>query len=212
MDWSMTLYGANTIVLLSVPFMYKALRLSGEKYFGKYLEEKGKNLATKEDFGDLLKQQKETTRELESIKVTVSGEMWVAQERWKLKREIYTALLKALAELRIILSGFEWATREGEPPPSLDDPEKELLEMSRRSDALLEQIALDRAVAEVWLGADALKALEELDKEMGRGAVPAEPQARGEGWAHLKNIVEKARMLLVEAARKDFRLEAPSRK
>ncbi len=141
MDWSMTLYGANTIVLLSVPFMYKALRLSGEKYFGKYLEEKGKNLATKEDFGDLLKQQKETTRELESIKVTVSGEMWVAQERWKLKREIYTALLKALAELRIILSGFEWATREGEPPPSLDDPEKELLEMSRRSDALLEQIA-----------------------------------------------------------------------
>ena len=105
---------------LAVTIVGTALASGLAAYFGAYLGEKGKHVATKEDFGELLKQQKETTKELESIKVTISGEMWVAQERWKLKRENYTALLKALTELRNILKGIDMlqqAHRPDEPVP-----------------------------------------------------------------------------------------------
>jgi len=144
---------AVDVPTLVVTIVGTALASGLAAYFGAYLGEKAKQVAMREDFKDLVAQQRETTHALESIRVAVSGDMWVAQKRWKLKRENYSALLKALTELRNILS-------------HPDTGRKELGATSARMDALMDEITLNQALAALWLGADALRALEDMASEM----------------------------------------------
>lgn len=58
-------------------------------YFGAYLREKAKNLATREDIDKLV-------RQTEEIKASISGNLWVEQNRWTFKRDLYTRLLENL--------------------------------------------------------------------------------------------------------------------
>ena len=60
-------------------------------YFGSYLREKGKNLATKEDVDRIV-------RKTEDIKAEVTGELWERQNRWTFKKELYIRLLDDLGE------------------------------------------------------------------------------------------------------------------
>lgn len=71
-----------------------ALAAGAAAYFGTYLAEKAKQKATKEAIDELLEQARKTTLATEEIKTTLAGGMWVGQERWKLKRDVYTGLLQ----------------------------------------------------------------------------------------------------------------------
>jgi hypothetical protein len=182
---------AVDVPTLVVTIVGTALASGLAAYFGAYLGEKAKHVAMREDFKDLVAQQRETTHALESIRVAVSGDMWVARERWKLKRENYSALLKALTELRNILS-------------HPDTGRKELGATSARMDALMDEITLNQALAALWLGADALRALEDMASEMrARGDAADAKDALAQ---HVKAL-NRALRLLVDAARKDFKFE-----
>jgi hypothetical protein len=61
-----------------------------------YLGRKGENLATHEDIQKLVDQVKATTAATEAIKAELSGRLWVSQERWKLKTDLYASLLLML--------------------------------------------------------------------------------------------------------------------
>jgi hypothetical protein len=58
-------------------------------YLGTYLREKGRNVATKEDIAEI-------TEKVEQVRVQLTGGLWVDQERWKFKRDLYRELLEAL--------------------------------------------------------------------------------------------------------------------
>ena len=61
-------------------------------YLGAYLREKGKNLATREDIDRL-------THTTEEIKAKISGDLWLDQNRWTFRAEIYKELLESLGDL-----------------------------------------------------------------------------------------------------------------
>jgi hypothetical protein len=65
-------------------------------YFGTYLREKGKNLATKEDI-DLI------VRKTEEIKAEVSAEAWLRQKRWDRKWECYVEMVRSLGEIHTLI-------------------------------------------------------------------------------------------------------------
>jgi len=73
-------------------------------YFGSYLREKGKNLATREDIDNLVVQLERTTRATEDIKANISGEWRVREKRWDSKFECYSQLAEAFAELAWVLA------------------------------------------------------------------------------------------------------------
>jgi hypothetical protein len=64
-----------------------------------YLRRKGENLATHEDIQKLVDQVKATTAATEAIKSELSGRLWVSQEQWKLKTDLYVSLLTMLHRL-----------------------------------------------------------------------------------------------------------------
>jgi hypothetical protein len=80
-----------------------ALALLGKPWLSKYLEEKGKNLANKEDFNSLLEQLKTTTSETEKIKQLLAREGWLAQQRWGKREEKYIKLLRCLRSTRRVI-------------------------------------------------------------------------------------------------------------
>lgn len=68
-----------------------------------YLSEKGKNLATREDFAVLLDQQKQTTKETENIRTGLLSRNWLIQQHWSFREKYYMGLLEHLTILQITL-------------------------------------------------------------------------------------------------------------
>jgi hypothetical protein len=64
--------------------------------FGGYFRRKGEDLATHEDIAKLVDQVKATTAATESIRADITGRLWVTQERWKQKTELYVTALTLL--------------------------------------------------------------------------------------------------------------------
>jgi hypothetical protein len=71
-------------------------------YFGSYLSEKAKNLATHEDIQKLIDQVRETER----VKSEISDRMWDRQTRWTYKRDLYVRIIECLTDLIGIASGI----------------------------------------------------------------------------------------------------------
>jgi hypothetical protein len=64
-------------------------------YFGPYLSQKAKNLATHEDIQKLIDQ----VRETEQVKADISDKMWDRQARWTYKRDLYIKTIEAMTTL-----------------------------------------------------------------------------------------------------------------
>jgi len=65
-------------------------------YFAGYMKKKGENLATHEDFEQLLAEQKATIEATKAIEARISIGVWSQQQRWDVQK---TALLESLKEL-----------------------------------------------------------------------------------------------------------------
>ena len=90
---TLTRWDVLLLVALNIVFWIAA------SFLKPYLGRKGENLATHEDLQDLVDQVKATTTATESIKSELSGRLWVSQERWKLKTDVYVSLLSMLHRL-----------------------------------------------------------------------------------------------------------------
>jgi len=64
-------------------------------YFGEYLAQKAKNLATHEDIQKLVDQVRETER----VKAEISDRVWDRQRRWDMKKEMYVDAYAAVHKL-----------------------------------------------------------------------------------------------------------------
>jgi hypothetical protein len=85
----------STIVAAIVGFSLKW-------YFGPYLSEKAKNLATHEDIQKLIDQ----VRETEQIKADIGNRIWHRQERWTYKRDLYIRLVESMTSLLALAARY----------------------------------------------------------------------------------------------------------
>jgi hypothetical protein len=105
--------------LIEALYPFAAAGLAGlGGYLGAYLKKRLDHLALKHDFTQIKAQLSETTSIVEEVKRKVSGEFWLAQERWKLKRDLYMVLLQTLEEAASFLRDLPPAviTPEASPP------------------------------------------------------------------------------------------------
>lgn len=65
-------------------------------YFGAYFKKKGENAAVREEFAELKRQLRETTLATEQIRRSLTTELWLAQEQWKLRKDLYLSMLGSI--------------------------------------------------------------------------------------------------------------------
>jgi hypothetical protein len=171
-------------------FAYFALAAGGA-YFGAYLQQKGKNLATREDLAEVV-------RKTEAIKQEIAGEAWLHQTRWRFKYDLYASLLEALQEIRqSLLEGERLTLRL-----SLSDEEFETFNATIQSDLAAAQAQLRRASsrAALILPRPAMKALEQLGVEDRRSGNDKDDYSE---WL---SELDRTFHALVESAKQDLRL------
>ena len=88
----MTLTFWDLVLLLSL----NLLVWLGAAFLKPYLGRKGENYATHEDMQKLVDQVTATTKATEAIKSEITGRLWVSQESWKMKTDLYVRLLTML--------------------------------------------------------------------------------------------------------------------
>jgi hypothetical protein len=92
-------------------------------YFTAYLRTKGENFAKQEDLLKVVEQTKAVAVTTESIRADLSGILWITQELWKHKMDLYVTALTVMDDAA---GGWE-ALRDGQtsaaPPKLLDSDE-----------------------------------------------------------------------------------------
>lgn len=171
-------------------------------YFGAYAKRKAENLATKEDFNELLSQVKKTTEETEKIKTDISRVSWVDQQRWSLKRDLYMELLDSLYSEKEAI--FKLSDEEKQPVPTAPDilvlREKFIEENRAQSLAAIKRISKVRGVAGVLLADDAQKALDEIAIAWYR-SIEGDPE---DFYAKRLAAADKAYSIVLQSATKDL--------
>src|SRR5438874_3758268 len=127
-------------------------------FFGAYLREKGRNLATREDLEPLILGQ-------ETIKQQLAHSTFVEGRRWELKREITWDLLSHLAKAQVSLTAQStWYMEPGSE--HRDNSEDEgFMRLSRTASAALRAVEELTGPAQLFLSQEAIDALKELVRE-----------------------------------------------
>ena len=171
-------------------------------YFGSYMKRKAENLATKEDFNDLLVQVRRTTEETEKIKAEISRVSWVDQQRWNLKRELYLELLDSIYSEREAL--FKLDDEQARPLPTENEVlvlrEKFIVDNREQSLAAIKRISKVRGIAGVLLTDEAQQALDELALAWHQ-TIDGDPK---NFYTDRRNAADKAYKVVLASATKDL--------
>lgn len=95
-------------------------------YFGVYLKIKAKNLATKEDFKEIIKRVEKNTEVVEGVKNKFYEKGWISQQVWLKKQEAYSAIFLQLISIKNYVTHqvgeyFEWEGAHNSGAQSNDD-------------------------------------------------------------------------------------------
>jgi len=105
-------------------WFFTALSGGAGAFFGTYLRKKAEFTALREDFAEMKKQLAETTAVSESVKIQLGGGYWLAQEKWKLRRDLFQSLLNSVAETgELIREIRDTANAPDEKERIANDPE-----------------------------------------------------------------------------------------
>jgi hypothetical protein len=165
-------------------------------FLGSYLKKRGENLATKEDFNDLLRQAKESTQATEEIRHELSKITWVDQKRWDLKREIYSEILLCLNKIDHILIINKM---ELKVPGTFADCEKEGLKL------YIDRLNAAISVGALFLKEDTQKILFEMNNEILKMAGGVTPARDSIGlFEKIGETINKAQQSLIRTAKDDL--------
>lgn len=137
------------------------------------------------------------------ITARISTVMWVAQERWKLKAELYRELLESLHELASVGQKIEIA-ESGEHQTKPGSPEREALgkdyiaaldEVSEHGHRLEQSLT----IARIWLSVPTITAVQAVFIGI--------TQLKSEKWGELAGLANGATRKVTEEARRDLRLD-----
>jgi hypothetical protein len=100
---------SNVIVLAAIAYFAFLYRKVISPFSEKYSGEKGRRLATREDFEQILAEQRRTTAELESIKAEITNDLWRKQRNWEATRDAYVNLIGATSTVISVFAATSYA-------------------------------------------------------------------------------------------------------
>ena len=193
---------SQTLLVTVLTVLCSLLSAGLGAYLGAYLKKSGEQHAIEDNFDEIKRQLSENTRATEEIKVKVSGEFWLAQERWKLKRDLYISLLDNLAETSALFR--EIADTAGELRGEDDE------EFGREVSVKLSRIDADfrKARATAHLVSDEivqlLARLEKRDPDVGDLGGARNEEALGK----LIPLIDQVYREIVEVSKRDLLLHS----
>ena len=186
---------AEGIALAVATFALGAL---GRHFLAGYLTEKGRNLATKEDTHEILRQLEQTTKTTEEIKSQISSDLWLRQRVWDFKREVYCGLLQQLAAIR--QSAFHAWLIAKKPASQITAHDTPILqEHIERLETAIRELRKLTAVGSMLLSSAALEAIRKFDLE-------THPTDMARNMRNIMEYAHKATDQLVVESRSDLQL------
>jgi len=134
------------------------LVLSGAgAYFGAYFRIKAKNLATKEDFKEIIKRVEKNTEVVQGVKNRFYEKGWISQQVWLKKQEAYSAIFLQLISIKNYVTHqvgeyFEWEDTQSPVAPYND---KSIEEWERKK----------RELEEKWKSPEYIEKSEKLKRD-----------------------------------------------
>lgn len=191
-------------------------------YLFTYIKKKASDLATKENLEDLKLQLHETTTVVKSTEQHIISDVWVAQQRWEIKKEFYSNALAnfetILDALRVVENSLK-PSENDRPQPSKTRVNK-INELIKSTNARLKNevktigaLFLDKEVLSAidrYLKAEERRQaridLELLDPDCKDPSVGDEYHSLSSYICHQLNECIEAHKLLVEYAREDLQV------
>lgn len=132
-------------------------------FLGGYLSQKASNLATKEDFQQILDQTKKTTLDVEQIRDSITSKSWISQQRWTMREKRYSDLLSELEILRQSLhERLKFYSEQGDLQDYSIPVQPEFAEQEEIGTAAFNAIRQMIGPAAIFLPKTVQKALEKL--------------------------------------------------
>ncbi len=187
--------------ILIVLLLGLAIAYGLKAFFVPYLTEYGKRWATREDAQNILRELEKTTALTKKIEADVAGQLWVEQEKWKFKAELYSKLLEDLSDLYETTQRHEHVRTlaNNARPQDKDRLTSETDDLRKRAEDLHRLISRSRAGAAAFLGPEGEEALEHLTDAWDRSAA-------GGPKADFLAAVARASQQLATAAGQDLKL------
>lgn len=169
-----------------------------------YLSEKGKNLATREDFAVLLDQTKQTTKETENIRTELLSRNWLNQQHWSFREKYYMGLLEHLTILRVtLLDRSNYYLEPGSEHNDKHTDTEHFQELALRGSESYQTVRELVGPASVFLSDNSISALRELMSE--HWHVANFSICKAEYLDSALKLVDVAYSAVLEEARNDLR-------
>jgi hypothetical protein len=180
----------------SVQLVLTILMAGAGGYFGAYLREKGKNLATREDLEPIVRGQ-------ETIKQQLAHSTFIEGRRWELKREIIWDLLSHLAKAQVSLHAQdEYYIEPGSEDRDFSD-NATFAHFGRTASVALHAVEELTGPAQLFLSEEAIAALKELAREEWHAGYGAGGDHKGYIDATLP-LIERAQAKVLAVAKAEL--------
>jgi hypothetical protein len=181
------------------------LGLLGRSFLPAYMQEKGKNLATKEDIQELAKQTAILTQAAKEIEARISMGVWTQQQRWAVQKTTLLESLKELATADTCLYELVYTFRDTKDH-SQDRAERREEANKKYADAV-NNFRRTQLAMEIVCGAAIGTRFREIDNIFGRTLHAAKRGDFGEIWDGLCLELLAAKKHLGDTIRKQLEFD-----
>ena len=155
-----------------------------------YMGDKLKRRAAHEDSAQIRDELARNTQAVKEIEGKISSDLWDRQWRLNQKRDVYARLIEGLSELQFTI-GAHSALTKGKDAADADV----VSELYDRTKTLMLELERSRAVARIYLSAEAVKAIDEFEQVV-KGCSPVDSL----------QFFSRAAEQLISAAKSELRL------
>lgn len=199
----------TAVAIVALSAVGAGLGAYAKEYFRSRGRKEGEIDAVRRNLDQVLRQLRETTRVTEGVRASISGGLWVEKEKWKLKRDAYMTLLQSLSSFAQMY--VEVRVRGGSSGEQMQRFGQLLAEHQQAHPNAASDSQHALLVARLIMVPESFQALEALTRDFAmlmKGAACAGDRDLDQLFAAHRRAFDT----LVEAARRDLKLEAVERR
>ena len=130
-------------------------------FLGAYAAAKGRQRAAKEDSDQIRLELARNTQAVKEIEAKVNSDLWDRQWRLNQKRDVYARLIEGMGELQMTIGSHARLIKMKDPADADD-----VSQLYGRTKTLLLELERSRAVARMFLSAEAVRAIDQFEHEL----------------------------------------------